>query len=65
MGNNIYDKKMEIVRTVPKLANLGGKDPDHVVELCNEVSFFFFFLMPSETSISYAFNLMYVGHKIL
>lgn len=38
MGNNIFDKSMEIVRTFPKSANLGGKDPDHVVELCNEVS---------------------------
>ncbi|XP_057525105.1 helicase and polymerase-containing protein TEBICHI isoform X3 [Amaranthus tricolor] len=37
VGNNIFDKSMEIVRTFPKSANLGGKDPDHVVELCNEV----------------------------
>ncbi|KNA12473.1 hypothetical protein SOVF_125610 [Spinacia oleracea] len=37
VGSNIYDKKMEIVRTIPKSADLGGKDPDHVVELCNEV----------------------------
>lgn len=28
---------MDIVRTVPKTADLGGKDPDHIVELCNEV----------------------------
>ncbi|GAB4837362.1 hypothetical protein Ancab_002239 [Ancistrocladus abbreviatus] len=37
VGNTIYGKNMEIVRTVPKAADLGGKDPDHVVELCNEV----------------------------
>ncbi|KEH16134.1 DNA polymerase theta-like protein [Medicago truncatula] len=28
---------MELSRTIPKGADLGGKDPDHVVELCNEV----------------------------
>ncbi|GFP80266.1 helicase and polymerase-containing protein tebichi [Phtheirospermum japonicum] len=28
---------MEIVRTIPKKAELGGKDPDHIVELCDEV----------------------------
>ncbi|MCI12001.1 DNA polymerase theta-like [Trifolium medium] len=27
---------MELSRTMPKGADLGGKDPDHVVELCNE-----------------------------
>ena len=37
VGNTIYDKKMDIVRTIRKAADLGGKDPDHVVELCNEV----------------------------
>ncbi|KAK9742154.1 hypothetical protein RND81_03G151800 [Saponaria officinalis] len=37
VGNNIYDKKMEVIRTIPKSADLGGKDPDHVVHLCNEV----------------------------
>ncbi|XP_058001762.1 helicase and polymerase-containing protein TEBICHI isoform X2 [Hevea brasiliensis] len=37
VGNTIYDKKMDIVRTIPKAADLGGKDPDHIVELCNEV----------------------------
>lgn len=37
VGNSIYDKNMEIRRTLPKAADLGGKDPDHVVELCNEV----------------------------
>ncbi|KAH9615418.1 hypothetical protein KSS87_023001 [Heliosperma pusillum] len=37
VGNNIYDKKMEVVRTIPKSADLGGKDPDHVVQLCNEI----------------------------
>lgn len=28
---------MEVVRTIPKSADMGGKDPDHIVELCNEV----------------------------
>lgn len=28
---------MEVVRTIPKAADMGGKDPDHIVELCNEV----------------------------
>ncbi|KAF3446459.1 hypothetical protein FNV43_RR11638 [Rhamnella rubrinervis] len=37
VGNTIYNKEMEIVRTIPKVADLGGKDPDHIVELCNEV----------------------------
>ncbi|XP_062018737.1 helicase and polymerase-containing protein TEBICHI isoform X1 [Rosa rugosa] len=37
VGNTIYNKKMEIIRTIPKAVDLGGKDPDHVVELCNEV----------------------------
>lgn len=37
VGNTIYDKKMDIVRTIPRAADLGGKDPDHIVELCNEV----------------------------
>ena len=37
VGNMIYNKKMEVVRTISKAADLGGKDPDHVVELCNEV----------------------------
>lgn len=37
VGNTIYNKKMDIVRTVLRAADLGGKDPDHVVELCNEV----------------------------
>lgn len=37
VGNTIYDKKMDIVRTIPRSADLGGKDPDHIVELCNEV----------------------------
>ncbi|XP_057799459.1 helicase and polymerase-containing protein TEBICHI [Salvia miltiorrhiza] len=35
--STIYNKEMEIVRTIPKVAALGGKDPDHIVELCNEV----------------------------
>lgn len=37
VGNSIYNKSMELSRTIPKGADLGGKDPDHVVELCNEV----------------------------
>lgn len=37
MGNSIYNKKMELVRTIPKKADLGGKDPDNIIELCNEV----------------------------
>ncbi|XP_047970916.1 helicase and polymerase-containing protein TEBICHI [Salvia hispanica] len=37
IGSTIYNKKMEIVRTIPKVAELGGKDPDQIVELCNEV----------------------------
>lgn len=37
VGNTIYNKQMEIVRTIAKGAELGGKDPDHIVELCNEV----------------------------
>ncbi|KAL6985394.1 DNA-directed DNA polymerase [Sarracenia purpurea var. burkii] len=37
VGNTIYDKKMDVVRTISKTADLGGKDPDHIVELCNEV----------------------------
>ncbi|XP_028802319.1 helicase and polymerase-containing protein TEBICHI isoform X3 [Neltuma alba] len=37
VGNCIYNKRMELVRTVSKAADLGGRDPDHVVELCNEV----------------------------
>lgn len=28
---------MELVRTIPKRADLGGKDPDNIIELCNEV----------------------------
>lgn len=37
VGNVVYSKTMEVVRTIRKGADLGGKDPDHVVELCNEV----------------------------
>ncbi|KAL8244776.1 hypothetical protein R6Q59_011034 [Mikania micrantha] len=37
VGNSIYNKKMELVRTIPKRADLGGKDPDNIIELCNEV----------------------------
>lgn len=37
VGNTIYDKQMDVVRTISKTADLSGKDPDHIVELCNEV----------------------------
>ncbi|KAH9571445.1 hypothetical protein CY35_02G094300 [Sphagnum magellanicum] len=37
IGNKIHKKNMELVRTIQKEADLGGKDPDHVVELCHEV----------------------------
>ncbi|KAI3835318.1 hypothetical protein MKW98_020434 [Papaver atlanticum] len=37
VGSSIYNKKMELIRTIPRTADLGGKDPDHIVELCNEV----------------------------
>ncbi|CAN4127872.1 unnamed protein product [Withania somnifera] len=37
VGNTIYNQNMDIVRTISKAADLGGKDPDHIVELCNEV----------------------------
>lgn len=37
VGNQLFDKDMNIVRVLPKVADLGGKDPDHIVELCNEV----------------------------
>ncbi|CAI8605756.1 unnamed protein product [Vicia faba] len=37
VGSSIYNKNMELSRTIPKGADLGGKDPDHVVELCNEI----------------------------
>ncbi|CAN6911688.1 unnamed protein product [Brassica oleracea] len=37
VGNIIYNKKMEVVRTLPKAADIGGKDPDHIIELCNEI----------------------------
>lgn len=37
VGNIIYTPKMEVARIIRKEASLGGKDPDHVVELCYEV----------------------------
>lgn len=37
VGNTIYNKKLHVVRTISTAASLGGKDPDHIVELCNEV----------------------------
>jgi hypothetical protein len=39
VGYTIYNKKMEVVRSIKKSADLGGKDPDHLVELCHEVLF--------------------------
>lgn len=38
VGNTIFDKKLDVVRVLPKTSDFGGKDPDHIVELCNEVS---------------------------
>ncbi|XP_031490151.1 helicase and polymerase-containing protein TEBICHI isoform X4 [Nymphaea colorata] len=35
--NKIFDRNLNIVRTIQNHANLGGKDPEHVVELCNEI----------------------------
>lgn len=40
VGNTIYNKSMDIMRTISKGADIGGKDPDHIVELCNEVEVF-------------------------
>lgn len=37
VGNTIFDKSMEIVRMIRDDADLGGKDPDHIIELCHEV----------------------------
>ncbi|XP_073129538.1 helicase and polymerase-containing protein TEBICHI isoform X2 [Henckelia pumila] len=37
VGSTIYNKEMEIVRVIPRVADLCGKDPDHIAELCNEV----------------------------
>ncbi|CAK9312933.1 unnamed protein product [Citrullus colocynthis] len=37
VGNTIYNRSLDIIRTISKTANLGGRDPDHIVELCNEV----------------------------
>ncbi|GJN13402.1 hypothetical protein PR202_gb00096 [Eleusine coracana subsp. coracana] len=37
VGNQILDKELNVVRVLPKASDLGGKDPDHIVELCNEV----------------------------
>ncbi|XP_042440198.1 helicase and polymerase-containing protein TEBICHI-like [Zingiber officinale] len=37
VGNTIFDKKMKVVRTIPKTSDLAGRDPDHIVEMCNEV----------------------------
>ncbi|KAL3500503.1 hypothetical protein ACH5RR_039596, partial [Cinchona calisaya] len=37
VGYTIYNKEMDLVRTIPKIADIGGRDPDHIVELCNEV----------------------------
>ncbi|KAF3785545.1 Helicase and polymerase-containing protein TEBICHI, partial [Nymphaea thermarum] len=40
--NKIFDQNLNIVRTIENHANLGGKDPEHVVELCNECFAFVF-----------------------
>ncbi|CAI9093473.1 OLC1v1028975C1 [Oldenlandia corymbosa var. corymbosa] len=37
VGYAIYNKEMTLMRTISKSADIGGKDPDHIVELCNEV----------------------------
>ncbi|KAJ7544985.1 hypothetical protein O6H91_09G101700 [Diphasiastrum complanatum] len=37
VGNTIYNRDMEVARTIRNNANLGGKDPEHIVELCHEV----------------------------
>ncbi|KZV31628.1 helicase and polymerase-containing protein TEBICHI [Dorcoceras hygrometricum] len=37
VGSRIYNKEMETVRVIPREADLCGRDPDHIVELCNEV----------------------------
>ncbi|KAL2622687.1 hypothetical protein R1flu_002892 [Riccia fluitans] len=37
VGSALYKKNMEIARNIRKGADCGGKDPDHVVELCHEV----------------------------
>lgn len=42
VGQTIYNKKMEVVRSIRKSADLGGKDPDHLVELCHEVILAFY-----------------------
>lgn len=52
VGNIIYNKNMGIVRTISKASDLAGKDPDHIVELCNEVG------------ASYAANCFYVLLKL-
>lgn len=46
VGSTIYNKQMEVVRTIAKGAELGGKDPDHIVELCNEVCVLSLLLLP-------------------
>ncbi|KAL3675818.1 hypothetical protein R1sor_025766 [Riccia sorocarpa] len=37
VGPAFYNKNMQIARSIRKGADCGGKDPDHVVELCHEV----------------------------
>ncbi|KAL3691255.1 hypothetical protein R1sor_004906 [Riccia sorocarpa] len=37
VGPALYNKNMQIARNIRKGADCGGKDPDHVVELCHEV----------------------------
>lgn len=37
VGPLVYNKRLEVVRTMRKGADIGGKDQDHVVEMCEEV----------------------------
>lgn len=39
VGNSILSKSLEVIRTIPKNDNLGGKDPEHIVKLCDEVCY--------------------------
>ncbi|XP_078428981.1 MUS308 and mammalian DNA polymerase-like protein isoform X2 [Wolffia australiana] len=37
VGTSIFTKELDLVWKIPENANHGGKDPDHVVKLCDEV----------------------------
>lgn len=68
VGNTIYNTKMEIVRTMSKATELGGKDPDHIVELCNEVGSHFIKILLAKTLSANEFGLYQVvqdGHSVL